>query len=1043
MNWLIQTSLKLRVLVLAFAIALIIFGVRSLKDVPLDVFPEFAPPIVEIQTEAPGISTEEVENLVTIPIESSLNGIPFVSTVRSKSVLGLSSVRLIFESGTDLLLARQLVQERLATVATTLPTTVRTPNILPPLSSLSRCLKIGVWKDRPDGMVDENEVIAFDKQSQMDMTVLARWTIRPRLMSIPGVANVAIWGEKDPQLQVIVDPDRLFANNVTLDMVTQTVRDATVAGSGGFIDTANQRLAIRQIPPVYTPEELGDIVVTYRNGVPLQIHDVATVVVDHAPPIGDAIINSQPGLLLIVEKQPWANTLTVTRGVESAMTQLEPAMTDTRYDTTVFRPATFIERAMSNLSHSMLFGCGLVIIILFLFLAEWRSALISAIVIPISLLTAIMVLFWQGGTLNTMVLAGLVIALGEVVDDAIIDVENIIRRLRLNSQLETPRSPFYVVLHASLEVRSAVVYGTMIVIFAFLPVFFLQGLAGSFFQPLAKSYILAILSSLAVALTLTPAMALMLLPQVAAKQDKESLVVRSLKSGYRILLAPMIRFRAITLTFAALLFAGLACLIPTLGQELMPNFKETDFLMHWVEKPGIGIDAMNRITVRASDEMMAVDGVRNFGSHIGRAEVADEVVGPNFTELWISIDEEADYDKAVAEVQEIVDGYPGLYRDLLTYLKERIKEVLTGTSASIVVRVYGANLEELRSTARDVSDAMKDVPGVATLKVEPQVLVPQVSIKMRPEAASRFGLTPGSMMRSVGTLVDGTRVGEIFQDQKIFGVVVRGEPRLSADVTSLRGLMIDTPSGAQVPLEDVADIRVTPAPNAIKREGASRRIDITCNVEGRDLGSVATEIEQAVLAKVKFPNGSHPEFLGEYAEAKASQQRITFLSIFAVIAIVLILYVDFKSWRLVGLITLMLPLALLGGVVGVWFAGGIVSLGSIVGFVTILGIAARNGIMLLSHYRHLQTEEQVEFGHELFLRGAEERLAPILMTALTTGLALVPLMITGNISGQEIEYPMAFVILGGLVTSTLLNLFVLPVVYSTIPASAAVPVEET
>lgn len=1037
MNWLIRTSLSLRVLVVAAAIALIVFGVRSLDNIPLDVFPEFAPPVVEIQTEAPGISTEEVENLVTIPIENALTGIPFVKTVRSKSVLGLSSVRLIFESDTDLLIARNLVQERLATVSATLPATVRTPLILPPLSSLSRCLKIGVWKDRPENMVDEKEIAAFDKQSQMDMTVLARWTIRPRLMSIPGVANVAIWGEKNPQLQVVVDPDRLRSNNITLDTVLQTVRDATVAGSGGFIDTANQRMAIRQIPPVYTPEELGTIVVSYRNGVPLQIRDVATVSIDHAPPIGDAIINSQPGLLLIVEKQPWANTLNVTRGIEAAMVDLEPAMGETRYDTTVFRPATFIERSVANLSHSMLIGCLLVIVILFLFLAEWRSALISAVVIPISLLTAIMVLFWQGGTLNTMVLAGLVIALGEVVDDAIIDVENIIRRLRLNSKLETPRSPFNVVLQASMEVRSAVVYGTMIVVFAFMPVFFLEGLAGSFFRPLARSYILAILSSLAVALTLTPALSLMLLPKIAARQQRESLVVRSLKSMYRALLRPLLKFRKTALAVTGLVFAGLACILPLLGQELMPNFKETDFLMHWVEKPGIGIDAMNRITVRASEEMMAVDGVRNFGSHIGRAEVADEVVGPNFTELWISIDEEADYDKSVAEVQEIVDGYPGLYRDLLTYLKERIKEVLTGTSASIVVRVYGSNLEELRATARDVSAAMKDVPGVATLKVEPQVLVPQISIKMRPDAASRFGLTPGSMMRSVGTLVNGTQVGEIFQDQKIFGVVVRGEPHLSADVTSLRGLLIDTPSGAQVPLQDVADIRVTPAPNTIKREGASRRIDVTCNVEGRDLGSVATEIEKRVLAQVKFPNGSHPEFLGEYAEAQASNQRIMFLTLFAVIAIVLVLYVDFKSWWLVAIIVLMLPLALLGGVVGVWIAGGTVSLGSLVGFVTILGIAARNGIMLLSHYRHLQHEENVEHGTELFLRGAEERLAPILMTALTTGLALVPLMITGNISGQEIEYPMAFVILGGLVSSTLLNLFVLPVVFSHVPESAS------
>jgi CzcA family heavy metal efflux pump len=1028
-NWLIQTSLNLRVLVVALAIALIVFGIRSLDSVPLDVFPEFAPPVVEIQTEAPGVSTEEVENLVTIPIENSLTGIPYLKTVRSKSVLGLSSVRLIFKENTDLLLARQLVQERLATVATSLPGTVRQPRILPPLSSLSRCMKIGVWQDRPAVLTDEQAIRAFDKQSQMDMTVLARWTVRPRLMAIAGVANVAIWGEKNPQLQVVVDPDRLRANNITLDQVLQTVRDSTVPGAGGFVDTANQRLAIRQIPPVYTPEELGDVVITYRNGLPLQIHDVATVVIDHAPPIGDAIINSQPGLLLIVEKQPWANTLDVTRGVESAMKELRPALGETHYDTTIFRPATFIERSVTNLSHSMLIGCVLVIIVLFLFLFEWRSALISAVVIPISLLTAVMVLYWQGGTLNTMVLAGLVIALGEVVDDAIIDVENIIRRLRLNSLLEAPRSSFSVVLQASLEVRSAVVYGTMIVVLAFLPVFFLEGLAGSFFRPLAKSYILAIMSSLAVALTLTPALSLMMLPSVATRLRQDSAVVRFLKTRYRALLSRIIEARTVSLLSAGLVFAGLALLLPMLGQELMPKFKETDFLMHWVEKPGVGIDAMDRITVRASEEMMKVDGVRNFGSHIGRAEVADEVVGPNFTELWISIDESADYDSTVAEVQTIVDGYPGLYRDLLTYLTERIKEVLTGTSASIVVRVYGSNLEDLRETARDVSEAMKDVPGVTTLKVEPQVLVPQISIKMRADAASRFGLTPGALMRSVSTLVNGTQVGEIFKEQKIFGVVVRGEPQLSADVTSLRGLMIDTPSGAQVPLEDVAEIQVVPAPNEIKREGASRRIDVTCNVAGRDLGSVATEIEQRVLAQVKFPSGFHPEFLGEYAEARASQQRIGLLTLFSVIAIVLILYVDFQSWRLVALITLMLPLALLGGVVGVLLTGGIVSLGSLVGFVTILGIAARNGIMLLSHYRHLQTEENIGFGPELVLRGAEERLSPILMTALTTGLALVPLVATGNIPGQEIEFPMAYVILGGLVTSTLLNLFALPVVY--------------
>ena len=474
----------------------------------------------------------------------------------------------------------------------------------------------------------------------------------------------------------------------------------------------------------------------------------------------------------------------------------------------------------------------------------------------------------------------------------------------------------------------------------------------------------------------------------------------------------------------------MAASIPLLGEQLMPKFRETDFLMHWVEKPGIGIDAMDRITLRASDELMAVPGVRNFGSHIGRATVADEVVGPNFTELWISIDDDQDYDETVAKVQRIVDGYPGLYRDLLTYLTERIKEVLTGTSASIVVRVFGPDMDELRSIAAEVKSQIEFIDGVTTLKVEPQVLVPQIAIDMRPDAASQFGLTPGVLMRNVTTLVNGTRVGEIYRDQAIFAVIVRGEDRLHSDVPTLDNLMIDTPSGAQVPLSSVANLSIVPAPNEIKREGASRRLDITCNVEGRDLASVATEIEEAVRNNVSFKTGYHPEFLGEYAEAKASRQRLMLLSIGSILAITVILYIDFNSWRLVLLILLALPLALLSGVLGVFAGGGIISLGSLVGFVTVLGIAARNAIMLISHYRHLATEEPGLTQHGLILQGAEERLSPILMTALTTGLALVPLVVTGELPGQEIEYPMALVILCGLVGATVVNLLVLPVLYS-------------
>lgn len=1017
MRWLIETAMRLRLLVVAMAAALLIVGIRTADQVPLDVFPEFAPPVVEIQTEAPGFATEAVEGLITVPIENALNGIPFLSTVRSKSVLGLSSIRLIFARGTDLLIARQLVQERLVTVVPTLPVNARTPHILPPLSSLSRCLKIGLWSDT---------------KSQMDMTVLARWTIRPRLMAVKGVANVAIWGEKDPQLQVVVHPERLRAHGLTLSQVTQAVRDATAVDAGGFVDTANQRIAIRHSPAVYSTDALGDVVVSFRNGAPLRIRDVAEVTIDHSPPIGDAVINSQLGLLLIVEKQPWANTLDVTEGIEKAMAELKPALGDVRYDTTIFRPATFIERALDNLGKSLLLGCILVIIVLALFLYDWRSAFISVTAIPLSLMAAIVVLYWRGQTVNTMVLAGLVIALGEVVDDAIIDVENIIRRLRLNRQSPQPRSAFSVVLDASLEVRSAVVYATFIVILAFMPVFFLEGLAGSFFRPLAMAYVLAILASLGVALIVTPALSLILLPRAAQSDHRESPLVSVLKRAYRRLLPPLVLRPKTTLAATGAICVSFLMLLPLLGEELMPKFKETDFLMHWVEKPGIGIDAMNRITMRASEEMLGVEGVRNFGSHIGRAEVADEVVGPNFTELWISIDEDADYDATVSKVQSIVDGYPGLYRDLLTYLTERIKEVLTGASASIVVRTYGSNLDQLRNTAQEIAAAMEKVDGVSSLHVETQTLVPQLRVKLRPAAAGRFGLTSGNLMQSVTTLVNGALVGEIYEDQKVYGVVVRGDKSLCTDVSSLQRLLIDTPSGAQVPLGDVADVNIVPTPNEIQREGASRRIDVTCNATGRDLGRVAREIEERVLADVKFPLGYHPEFLGEYAEAKSSRQRIFLASALAFLAILIVLYIDFQSWRVTLLMILSLPVALLGGIVGTLAAGGIISLGSLVGFVTVLGIAARNAIMLMSHYRHLQEQEDVPFGIELVVRGAEERLSPILMTALTTALALLPLAITGNLPGQEIEYPMALVILGGLVTSALLNLYVLPVAFSVI-----------
>ena len=1019
MRSIIDSALRLRLVVVALAIVLLAAGTRSLRDTPLDVFPEFAPPLVEIQTEAPGLSTTEVESLVTVQIENAMNGIAGLKTLRSKSVLGLSSVVLIFEERTDLMAARQLAQERLSRVATVLPAAVSSPVMLSPLSSLSRVMKIGMSSDR---------------LSQVELSTLATWTIRPRLMSVPGVANVAIWGQRDRQLQVLVEPDRLRASNVTLRDVVTATRDGTSVASGGYIETPQQRLALAHAATVSSVQDLEAIIidkgVTPHTSAPtanaLRIGDVARVVEGFPPPIGDAIINDRPGLLLIVEKHPDGNTLQVTRDVERALDALRPGLSGVEVDSTIFRPATFIEMSLQNLNRALVIGCVLVILVLAFFLYDWRTALISSIAIPLSLIAAALVLRYRGGTLDTMVIAGLIIALGEVVDDAIIDVENIVRRLRLNVAEGRPRSALQVVLDASLEVRSAVVYGSVIVIMVFVPVFLLEGLAGAFFRPLALAYVLAIVASLAVALTVTPALSLLLLPQSIG--SREAPLVMWLRERYRRMLPQLVHAPKRAVAIIAITLATSAAAFPFLGEEFLPHFQEYDFLMHWVEKPGTSLDAMRRITVRASQELRAIPGVRNFGSHLGRAEVADEVVGANFTELWISLDRSVDYEATVAHVQSVVDGYPGLTRDLLTYLRERIKEVLTGASATIVVRIFGPELDQLGAKAAEVGRVLSTVDGVADLTVQALTLVPQIEVRMRKDQAQVSGVTPARLRETLATVVQGSKVGEVYDAQKVFDVVVWSEPTVRSDLFAIKRLPIDTSGGGYVPVASIADVSIVPTPNEITREGSSRRIDVTCNVRGRDLGAVARDIE-AALGQMPFAEGYHPEVLGEFAARAASQNRLLTLGALSLIGILLVLHVDFGSVRLVGLVALTLPFALIGGVAAAFLSGGVLSLGSLVGFVTVLGIAARNGIMLVSHFRHLEAVEGMAFGPALVMRGAEERLAPILMTALATGLALVPIVVSGSQSGQEVEHPMAVVILGGLFTSTVLNLCLLPAVF--------------
>jgi CzcA family heavy metal efflux pump len=1038
MRWIVGSSLKLRYMVLAVAAAAMVLGIIRLRDAPVDVFPEFAPPYVEIQTEALGLSAAEVEQLVTVPMEELFNGVPWMQTMRSESIPGLSSIVLIFQPGTDLMRARALVQERL-TQAQGLPTknVSKPPVMLQPLSSTSRVMQIG---------------LSSKNLSLIEMSVLTRWTIRPRLMGVPGVANVAVWGARQRQLQVQVDPERLGAHGVKLDQIIRTAGDAlwvsplsflnasTPGITGGFIDTPNQRLGVRHFLPISSPDDLAQVTVA---GAAIPLGDVATVVENHQPLIGDAVINDGQGLLLVVEKFPWANTLEVTRGVEDALAALQPGLPGLAMDSTIFRPATFIEMALENLTLSLIIGSLLLVLVVGAFLFDWRTALISLVAIPLSLVAGALVLHLSGAGINTMILAGFVIAVGVVVDDAIIDIENIARRLRQHRREGSPKSTASIILEASLEVRGSIIFATLIIVLALLPVFFLEGLSGAFFQPLALAYVLAVLASMLVALTVTPALALILLGGEHSAR-RESPLARRLQRGYERVLARLIRSpRPAYMAVALMLVLGLAVL-PFLGQSLLPSFKENDLLVDWVGAPGTSHPEMTRITTEAGKELRGVPGVRNFGAHVGRAVTGDEVVNINATRGWVSIDPAADYDRTLAAVQDTVDGYPGIDREVLTYLRERVRDVLTGSDDAIVVRVYGPDLPVLRQKAEEVRQALTGIEGVVDLRVESQTEEPQVEIKVDLAKAEPYGLKPGDVRRAAATLVNGLEVGNLFEEQKVFDVVVMGTPELRHSLTSLRELLIDTPSGGQVRLEDVATVRIIPAENIIKREAASRRLDVGLSVRGRDLGAVARDVEQR-LQVVNFPLEYHPELLGEYVERQAAEQRLQGFALAAVIGIFLLLQAAFGSWRLAILSFVTLPSALAGGVLAAYLSGGIISLGSLVGFLAVLGIAARNGIMLINHYQHLEEQEGEAFGPALVLRGARERLSPILMTTLATGLAVVPLVVAGNLPGHEIEHPMAVVILGGLVTSTLLNLFIMPALYlrfASNPEPAAVRVQQ-
>jgi CzcA family heavy metal efflux pump len=1023
MAWTVRTSLKFRHLVAAFGVLTMALGVVLLPQSRLDVFPEFAPPRVIIQTACLGLSTTDVEELVTVPLEQALNGIEGLDVLRSKSVPQLSNIQLIFDPGVDLMEARQLVQERISGVAANLPTWAAPPEILAPASATARAIKIGMTSKT---------------HSHIAMSVSAAYVVKARLLAVPGVANVMMWGQRKDQLQVQVDPAAMDARNVTLTQVMQvTARSVdsgllrfssgSIIGTGGVIDTPNQRVDVRNVLTVFTPADLAEVPVQSLDGETVQLGDVADVVQGHQPLIGDAVINGGPGLLLVVEKLPWADTVELTRDVEEVIRTMEPGLPGVQFDTTIFQQAGFIGTAIDNLTQAIILGFVLVVVILALFLFEWRVALISMLTIPLSLIAALLVLYSRDQTINTMTLAGLVIALGAVVDDAIIDVENIVRRLRQNRLSGSPRSTAAVVLDASLEVRSPIVYATLIIVAAAVPVFLLEGLTGAFFSPLALSYTLAIVASLVVALTLTPALCLTLLRNTPIER-RESPVVRVLQRSYTRVLERIVR-RPRKLYVTAVVVALLGLLVtPTLGQALLPHFKERDFLMHWVSQPGTSNEEMLRISEAASEELRKIPGVRNFGAHIGQATAGDEVYGVNFGENWISIDPSVDYDGTIAAIDDVIADYPGLFRDRKTYLDERVKEVVAGGSEPIIVRIFGPELDTLRAQAAEIEGVLNGIDGTANVHTNISSDIPQVEVQVDMATAARYGIKPGDVRRAAGALIAGEEVGDNWQNGRAFDAVVLGLPEVRDSVPDIGRLLINTPSGQRVRISDVATVTLEPSPNSIERENGSRHLDVLADVEGRDLGSVGEDLSD-LLAEHSFPQGYHAELLGDYEEQEAAQARLLATAGIALVLVVLLLQAALGSWRPTILVLFTLPMALVGGVLAAFATGGVLSIGSLVGFFTVFGIAARNGILLINHAQHLEREEGETFGVDLVIRAARERLSPILMTSLATGLALVPLVVLGDRPGHEIEHPLAVVILGGLFTSTLLNLFVLPALY--------------
>lgn len=1017
-NRLVKFSLNNRLIIIATTLLILASGLYVLRQLDIDIFPDLNAPTVVIMTEAHGMAPEEVERLVSFPIETAINGANNMRRVRSSSSMGFSIVWAEFEWGTDIYEARQTITERLATVNQALPTNVDRPVLAPQTSLLGEILIFS---------------ITSDSLTPMQLRTIADWDIRTQLLSVPGVAQVTIIGGESRQYQIQADPQKMAYYDVTLDELISASQEINNNSSGSFLEQHANRYLIRGLTRTSNMEEIGNSVVKMHGSHPVMIHDVAEVSEAAAPVIGTASYRGNPAVVITVNKQPDVNTLMLTEKINEVLDELQHKMpVSVKIHKNIFEQAGFIEVAVENVQRALFEGAILVIIILFIFLMNVRTTFISVLAIPVSLLVSVISLKLMGLTINTMSLGGMAIAIGAIVDDAIIDVENVYKRLKENAKRppDKRRNWLPVIYEASVEIRASILNATFIILVAFIPLFFLGGMEGRMLKPLGIAFIVSLFASLIVAVTITPVLCSYLLTneKALAGRKQDNRFVAALKSNYKTALTGALNFRKPILAGTLILFAAALTLLISFGRTFLPPFNEGSLAINIATYPGVSIDESNKIGREAELILLGIPEVITTSRKTGRAELAEHSFGVNVSEIEVPFElKDRSREDFLEDLRHRLNELPGVIVEVGQPITHRIDHMLSGTRSNIAIKLFGNDLRKMYSLAKNIEEQIETVPGVVDLYVEQQVETPQIQIRPRRELLARYGIPVHEFNSLISAGLGGLKVSDVFEGEKKFDLVVRFAEDYRDNIEALRTIMIDAGNGKKIPLQQVASIKSASGPYSINREDVRRKIVISANVAGRDLRSVVNDIRSSVDENIRLPEGYQIAYGGQFESESRASRTLLLTSIGAILLIFLILYQEFKNTRIAAIILLNLPLALIGGVFAIWLTSGVISIPAIIGFITLFGIATRNGILLVSRYLSLQ--EEMYDAREVIITGSLDRINPILMTALSAALALFPLAINGDLPGNEIQSPMAVVILGGLLSATVLNLFIIPIVF--------------